>query len=116
MQISDKLMNQSPLYAEWRKEMCIRDRGWPSVTAGWGWDAGIKPGLHNIINYAQTTALTMTANVSSLSGTKCIGVCLVARSSVQATTHVTVNSVSYTHLHTINLNFMKLIHLWFLQW
>lgn len=68
-------------------------QGWPSVIAGWGWDAGIKPGLHNITYYAQTTALTMTANISSLSGTKCIGVCLVARSSVQATTHVSVNSV-----------------------
>ena len=62
---------------------------WPTVTNGWAWESGsIKQGNYGLVFGAQDTPLHFNLDIRSLSGTKCIGLCGVSRSSVQATSHV----------------------------
>ena len=62
---------------------------WPSITNGWAYDAGsIKQGNYGLVYGSQDTPLHFNLDIRSLTGTKCIGLCAVSRSSVQATSHV----------------------------
>lgn len=62
---------------------------WPTVTNGWAWESGsIKQGNYGLVFGAQDTPLHFNLDIRSLSGTKCIGLCAVSRSSRQATSHV----------------------------
>ena len=62
---------------------------WPTVTNGWAWESGsIKQGNYGLVFGSQYTPLHFNLDIRSLSGTKCIGLCAVSRSSRQATSHV----------------------------
>ena len=66
---------------------------WPNVTNGWGWGSGIQAGKYGCSLGGQTTAIQFSVDISSLSGSKCVGLCCVATSSVQATTHISCSKI-----------------------
>ena len=67
---------------------------YPVISNGWGMGSGIRPGFpSNVITGAQTTTVQFRLDISSLSGNKCIGVCVVSRSSHDATMHVSCSKI-----------------------
>lgn len=68
---------------------------WPTITNGWAYDQGntIKEGNYGLVYGTQNTPLHFNINIQNLTGTKCIGLCAVSRSSVQATSHVACTKI-----------------------
>lgn len=68
-------------------------QNWPAISHGWAIGNGIRPGFLNVVTGAQTTTVQFRLNIASLSGLYYAGVCLVSRSSVSSTMHVSCGNI-----------------------
>ena len=61
---------------------------WPIITNGWQDSTGISEGNYGLVYGDQNTPLQFNLDIRALSGTKCVGLCAIARSAFYATSHV----------------------------